>query len=492
MTSLPSRPFEDPAPHFIAGHWQPGSGAAFRSIDPATGDAVWSGRAASADEVNAAVESARAASFAWSELPLSEREQALRRFEEALRERKSRLAEAISLEIGKPLWESLTEAATMISKIGLSIEAQARRCASFSGGNAITRFRPHGVVSVFGPFNFPGHLPNGHIVPALLAGNTVVFKPSEQAPLVARRTVELWQAAGLPAGVLNLVQGGRETGAALAAHRGIDGLFFTGSAKVGNLLAEQFAKTPERILALEMGGNNPLVVHHVADPLAAAYATIQSAYLSAGQRCTCARRLIVPRGEEGDRFIDTLIQLARTIRCGPFTDQPEPFMGPVVSASAADSIANAQAQLITRGGRPLLELQRGVSRTGFVSPGLIDMTDAPRDDEEVFGPLLQLARVADFRAAMEEANRTSYGLAAGLLSDDAGLYEAFRQTVRAGIVNWNQPLTGASGAAPFGGIGRSGNHRPSAFFAADYCSYPVASIEVTTLARPAQPLIGVG
>ena len=459
----------------------------FRSINPATGETVWSGSAADPPAVDAAVRGARAALAAWSGKSFDERAAVAKAFAVQLAANRDALAEAISREVGKPHWEALTEVQSMAGKIDLSIEAHQRRCVEFKNSLGITRFRPHGVVAVLGPFNFPGHLPNGHIVPALLAGNTVVFKPSEFAPAVAELTAELWRAAGLPAGVLQLVLGGRETGMALAAHAGIDGLFFTGSARAGLALNEQFARTPERILALEMGGNNPLVVDQAGEVNAAVALTVQSAYLSAGQRCTCARRLIVPGGAAGDRFLAALAAAVRALRVGASTDRPEPFMGPVVSAAAADRLLEAQQTLIQRGAVALVAMRRLKPGTGLISPALLDVTQIPdRDDEEFFGPLLQVIRVPDFDAALREANNTRYGLAAGLISDDAARYERFRTEVRAGLINWNQQLTGASSGAPFGGVGRSGNHRPSAYLAADYCSYPVASIEVPALQLPAQ------
>jgi succinylglutamic semialdehyde dehydrogenase len=159
----------------------------------------------------------------------------------------------------------------------------------------------------------------------------------------------------------------------------------------------------------------------------------------------------------------------------------------VVSAATADHLLQAQASLVARGAVPLVEMRRLQPGTGLLSPALLNVTDVPeRGDEEFFGPLLQVVRVPDFGAAIREANNTAFGLAAGLLSDDAALYGRFRAEVRAGLINWNQQLTGASSGAPFGGVGRSGNFRPSAYFAADYCSYPVASIEVPALKLPAQ------
>ena len=458
----------------------------FSSINPANGEPVWTGLAATGTEVSQAVGRARSAFSAWSRVPPADREACLRNFARVLESRRLLLADAISREVGKPTWEAITEVASMIGKIELAIGAHARRTAEFTGGPAITRFRPHGVVAVFGPFNFPGHLPNGHIVPALLAGNSVVFKPSEHAPLVAELYAATWHDAGLPPGVLEIVQGGRDTGAAVVEEPGLNGLFFTGSARTGLWLAEKFARTPEKILALELGGNNPLVVWSPRDLAAAALLVVQSAYLTAGQRCTCARRLILPAGAEGDAFLAQLVRRIATIRVGPFTHRPEPFMGPVISAAAAAHLLTAQQELVARGALALVAARSLRPDSGLVSPGLLDVTAVrERGDEEIFGPLLQVIRVPDFTAALAEANATRYGLAAGLVADDAALYARFRDEVRAGIINWNQQLTGASGAAPFGGVGRSGNHRPSGCFAADYCAYPVASMEVPELKLPA-------
>ena len=483
--------------HFVEGCWLEGTGPALASHDPATGQTVWKGRAATNDEVNAAMASARGALESWSDLGTETRIALLLRFADQLKSHRAELSEIISRETGKPRWESLTEVDSMIGKVPLSIEAfnERRRPIERESGGAIaaTRFKPHGVVAVFGPFNFPGHLPNGHVVPALLAGNTVVFKPSELTPGVAQKTVELWQEAGLPAGALNLVQGGRETGSALAAHPGIDGLFFTGSAAVGQAISKSLADHPEKILALEMGGNNALIVHDAANLEAAAYVTVQSAFLTSGQRCTCARRLVVPSGAAGDAFIDQLRAMTERLRVGAYTDDPEPFMGPVISRGAADSLLAAQSALQRQGGRTILEMRRIGFAGAMLSPGLIDVTDVPnRPDVEVFGPLLQIIRVPDFPAAIAEANNTAYGLAAGLLSDNRELYQQFFRKIRAGVVNWNRPTTGASGSLPFGGIGLSGNHRPSGYYAADYCSYPVASMEQSKLAMPSTMQPGFG
>ena len=477
--------------HFIDGQWSVGSGAPFEVVDPGTGATIWHGATASVTDIDHACAAARQALDHWASAPLTHRIAICERFRALLIEHTEALAATISSEVGKPLWEARTEVGSMAAKVIISVQAHAARTGETSvdvaDGTAVLRHRPHGVLAVFGPYNFPGHLPNGHIVPALIAGNTVVFKPSEFAPQTALLTASLWQQAGLPRGVLNLVNGARDTGAALAAHPQLDGLLFTGSFKTGAILHRQFAGQPGKLLALEMGGNNAMAVWDVANLDAAVHHAIFSAFVSAGQRCTCARRLIVADDAQGAAFIDRLVAVAAQIRVGAGNASPAPFMGPVVSAGVAQTLLAAQADLQRRGGTirlPMRQLQLG---TGLLSPGIIDVTDANDvPDEEWFGPLLQVIRVPDFDAAVRTANATAYGLAAGLLSDDPVLWQRFQQRVRAGIVNWNRPTTGAASSAPFGGIGNSGNHRPSAYYAADYCAYPVASIETAALTMPAQ------
>lgn len=482
--------------HYIAGQWQAGEGATLESLDPVSQAVVWSGRAASAAQVDAAVAAARAAFPAWARRPLEERIAVLEAFAATLKARSDELARAIGEETGKPLWEASTEVTSMVNKVAISVQAYRERTGIKSGpladATAVLRHKPHGVVAVFGPYNFPGHLPNGHIVPALLAGNCVIFKPSELTPKVAELTVRAWIDAGLPAGVLNLVQGARDTGVALAAHADIDGLFFTGSSRTGNLLHSQFGGQPQKILALEMGGNNPLIVDEVKDIDAAVYTIIQSAFISAGQRCTCARRLLVPAGEWGDALLARLVAVTASIKVGRFDEQPAPFMGSVISLAAAEHLLKAQEQLLANGAVALLAMSQPLEGAALLTPGILDVSGvAQRPDEEFFGPLLQVIRYGDFDEAVREANATQYGLAAGLLSDSRERFEGFLLDSRAGIVNWNKQLTGAASSAPFGGIGASGNHRPSAYYAADYCAYPVASLESESLALPATLTPGV-
>jgi len=475
---------------FINGQWQPGHGAAFESHNPSTGSLLWKAGSADAADVDAAYAAARAAFEPWADLSFDERAAYARKFAAVLKERSEALARTIAQEVGKPLWEARTEVGAMVGKIELSIAAYHERTGTREQaqpfGRFILRHKPHGVVAVFGPYNFPGHLPNGHIVPALLAGNTVLFKPSELTPKVAEETVKCWEAAGLPPGVINLVQGERATGEAVAAHPELDGLYFTGSERTGAILTRQFATRPHVILALELGGNNPLVIGTIADVDAAVHEIVQSSWITSGQRCTCARRLIVPAGAAGDALLARLIEVTKALRIGGAEDEPAPFMGPVVSPRAAQLLLDSQTRLIALGATPLLAMQRLPQGEAFVSPGILDITaiQSQVPDEEDFGPLLKVIRTTSMDESITSANATRFGLSAGMLTDDDAEWQRFFRRIRAGIVNRNRQTTGASGSFPFGGPGASGNHRPSAYYAADYCSYPVASSEAPRLEIP--------
>ncbi|MES2831730.1 MAG: succinylglutamate-semialdehyde dehydrogenase [Pseudomonadota bacterium] len=476
--------------HYVDGLWVVGTGVPLTTHDPATGLLSWQGNAAGIEQIDQACSAAHSAFANWAATTLAQRIELCERFQTLVTVDAETLAQTITAETGKPAWEARSEVASIAAKIGISIRAQATRAGvsatPVAEGTSVVRHRPHGVLAVLGPYNFPGHLPNGHIVPALLAGNTVVFKPSEYAPRTAIAITRLWERAGLPHGVLNLLYGDRVTGQSLVEHLQIDGVLFTGSRHVGLDLHHKFAGQPEKMLALEMGGNNPLVVWQVNNLDAAVHHTVMSAFISAGQRCTCARRIIVEDSLDGETFVRRLVDVAARLGVGVGnTAHPEPFMGPVISAAAAERLLAAQDMLLRRGGVSLLRMRQLVPETGLLSPGIIDVSNVlDIADEEWFGPLMQIIRVRDFTAAIDAANATRYGLAAGLLSDDEACWLRFLQASHAGVVNWNRPTTGASSNAPFGGIGYSGNHRPSAFYAADYCAHPVASVEATALEMP--------
>jgi len=453
----------------------------FKSIDPATGEAVWEGSAASAAEVQAATDRARAAFPDWADRSRQDRVDAVRRYQAVLKARGPQMAEAISRETGKALWETTAELGAMAGKVDISIRAYdertGERTAETGFGYATLRHRPHGVAAVLGPFNFPGHLPNGHIVPALLAGDTVVFKPSEETPYIGLLMAEAFAEADLPDGVINIVQGGRDTGAALL-DSGIDALMFTGSGAAGAHFRRKFADDPHVILALELGGNNPLVVWDADDVDAVAGIVVQSAFVTTGQRCSCARRLIVPQGPRGDAIVEAVNAMVDRLILAPWNSTPEPYAGPLISVKAAKAALEALQDRIKMGAKVIRASGPVGNLPGaFVGPAIIDVTGVDVPDEEMFAPFLSVTRAPSFDAAITAANATRYGLSAGLVSDDPAHWDRFIRRIRAGVVNFNRPTTGAAGDMPFGGLGASGNHRPSAYYAADYCAYPVASFE---------------
>jgi len=461
-------------------HRPPVSDTEIISFEPATGAELWRGAAGDVDEI---VRAARRAWPQWAAQPHSTRIELVRRFANEVRKEQDAFAELIARETGKPLWEARGEVETVVTKVEISIRAYGERTGqrkldSALQGAAAVRHKPHGVMAVLGPFNFPAHLPNGHVVPALIAGNAVVFKPSEKTPAVGEFLVGCFHRAGIPEEVLQLLVGGPEQGKALVAHDGIDGVLFTGSAQVGIAINRKLAANPGKIVALEMGGNNPIVLWDTPKIADAAILIVQSAFTTAGQRCTAARRLIV-KASLYDQAVDEVKRLTGRIIVGAPFDEPAPFMGPVIDGEAADQLTESFLYLMSNGGKAISHMRRPREGLPFVTPGLIDTTGmAERPDVELFGPLLQVVKVDDFDQAIAEANNTRFGLAASLIGGSPQDYSRFWANIRAGIVNWNRPTSGASSAAPFGGVGFSGNHRPAAFYAADYCAYPVASTEM--------------
>jgi succinylglutamic semialdehyde dehydrogenase len=330
-------------------------------------------------------------------------------------------------------------------------------------------------------------------VPALLAGNSIVFKPSEQTPAVGQYLAQLWQAAGLPEGVFNLIHGRGDIAAYAVAHPELNGVLFTGSYRTGVAIHRSLAGQPEKLIALEMGGINPLVVLPTAEPQIGAlvYTIIQSAFITSGQRCSCARRLILPRGDFGEELLDRLTLAVQSVTIGKPRNDVQPFMGSVVHRFAAEQLLKTQAAWLESGAQALVKMEAIDHHPTILKPGLIETTGCDLPDEEWFGPLLRVEWAENLEHSIELANATAYGLAASLLGGTMDDFEFFVQGVQAGVVNWNRQTTGASGRLPFGGVGKSGNHRPSAFFAADYTSYPVASLEDTGLVMPSAAAVGL-
>ncbi len=450
------------------------------SIEPATGEELWRGKIGDVDEV---VGRARRAWPAWAAQPLSIRMELVRRFANEVRKVSDKLAETIARETGKPMWEARSEVESVVAQVEVSIRAFAERTAQRKLDNAIQgttalRHKPHGVMAVIGPFNFPVSQNTAHIVPALIAGNAIVFKPSEKTPASGELLAQCFNKAGISAAVVQVLIGGPTEGAALAVHDGIDGVLFSGSAHAGIAINRKLAARPDKIVALEMGGNNPIVVWDTPKISDAAVLVIQSAFTTAGQRCTAARRLIV-RDTLYDALITEVKALADRIIVGAPLDVPPPFMGPVIDNAAADGLTESFLYMLGNGGKAIKHLLRTHDDLPFLTPAIIDTTGmADRPDVELFGPILQVVRVDDFDAAIAEANNTRFGLCAALIGGNPQEYNRFWANIRAGIINWNRPTIGPPATAPVGGVGLSGNHRPSGFYAADYSAYPVTSAEM--------------
>ncbi len=476
---------------FIDGVWATGLAETITTVNPATGETDWSAGAASSEQVAQAVASAKQSQPAWERSDVAERIAIIERFAQLVERDRDHLAGLIAAETGKPLWEAATEVNTVAGKARLAIDAYHERTPhSVTVGPGELTHRALGVVAVLGPYNFPAHLPNGQILPALIAGNAVVYKPSELTPRVAVAHVGLLAEAGVPDGVLNLIIGAAEVGQALVAGP-VDAVAFTGSVRTGRALHAALANRPEVVLALEMGGNNPLVVDDWDDLDAAANVIARSAFISAGQRCTCTRRLFVPSGDEGDRLIDQLVSLTGRLRIGAPGEDPEPFAGPVISERAANAVRERADELVAMGASLLAGPGERLPGTGFVRPTIVDVSGLDVSDDEIFGPLLQVIRYDDFDSAVSMAADTDYGLAAGFISTSRQRFDLFRHRIKAGVVNWNTPTTGASGRLPFGGVGASGNHRPAGWSAADFCAYPVATMAADSVTDSAVELRGL-
>jgi succinylglutamic semialdehyde dehydrogenase len=451
-----------------------------RSVSPADPqDEVGRFAIADAPAVDAAVSRARSAFPAWRDAGLEARAAVLQRFAALVKARHEELARLITREVGKALWEARREASLVSTKVGVTLDEGLRLVDPIEAGPGVRgTHHARGVLVVLGPFNFPAHLPNGHIVPALATGNTVVWKPSELAPAVGAWLAEAWKVAGLPPGVLELVQGGPETGRTLALHPDVDGILFTGSWAVGRALAEATLDQPGKTLALELGGKNAMIVLEDADlELALAEAAL-SICATTGQRCTSLARLFVAE-PLADAFAERLARLLARVRIGPPL-QEDVFMGPLVSRDAFDKLARYRSLAREAGGEPVFMGELGLPAP-FAAPALVRFSDTRQDHpyqrEEIFGPDAALYPVADLDHAITAVNDSDYGLAASVMTRERASYERCMGRVRVGILNWNCGTIGASGRLPFGGLERSGNDRPAGILSVVACTAPQAHLE---------------
>ena len=458
-----------------------------KTISPLDDSVVWEGCETSVDNIAEVMRRAEEAGGRWRKVSVSERIEIVKRYAKFLDDNRDEITDLIVREVGKLPWDAAGEVNAAIAKAGVSISALEQRrsdCVVDQGPPQRTiRFLPVGVCVVLGPFNFPLHLPGGQVIPALLAGNSIVMKPSEQACGVGQWMADAWRAAGLPDGVLQLVQGGVEVAAASIDSPLTKGVFLTGGRNAGQAIHRQLAGRYDVLLALELGGNNPIVVAGDVDAKQASATVSFSAFISAGQRCTCARRAYFVAGEQTKNQIDALVAHAADLRVGLPGDDPVAQIGPVISGRAAQNLKATYDQMVSLGCREIVPWKDNPRRKNLVHPVILDGSDLNDQSKkelaalEWFGPMLVIHRVADFQHALAGASETPYGLSASLLGGDQEQFDRFVDEVGAGVVNWNRATTGAAGTLPFGGLGESGNHRPAGFYAIDFCNDPVASME---------------
>ena len=463
------------------------SSGEIKSVNPGNlGDTVGVFRCFN-NHVYEAVEAAGRAFSGWSALSLSERASYFKKFSSELEAHLEDLSRLISRETGKPLWEARHEVKAMISKIdftcgkGLNLIADSRVPDAQPDIPGLLRFKPKGVMAVIGPFNFPAHLPHGHYVPALLTGNTVIFKPSEKTPAVGQMIAEIIHRSGFPPGVFNMIQGEREIGKRLCLAN-VDAVLFTGSYEVGLKIKRDTVSHFWKTVVLEMGGKNAAIILEDADLEKALYENMLGAFLTSGQRCSATSRIIITSGI-APRFIEQFHELAKNLRIGYAFDENPPFMGPLINEEARDNYLRFQGIAQREGGETIM---RGkaleLKPSGYyVTPSIYLMKPKSKHQvylgTEIFGPSVGIIVVENLDEAIEEANKTDYGLATSVFTRDRSAYEAVFHRTKTGIVNYNRATAGASSKLPFGGQGKSGNQCPTALFAPYYCTYPVASLE---------------
>ncbi|MBX2996243.1 MAG: succinylglutamate-semialdehyde dehydrogenase [Bdellovibrionaceae bacterium] len=451
--------------------------------------------------IDEACEAARKAFLPWARLSMDERKSYLMKLREQFEAHKEEMGKAIARDTGKPLWESIQEAGNLANKIDITVNFSSKLIAeehlpnALPGVEGVIRFKPRGVMAVVGPFNFPAHLPNGHIVPSLLSGNTVVFKPSEQTPYTGEIYASCFEKAGFPAGVFNMVQGDGESGRRLVAHETVDGILFTGSYEVGLRIKQETMTHYWKILALEMGGKNATMIWEDANMDKAVYETLVGAFMSTGQRCACTSRIFVHE-KIADEFTEKFYQAAKKLSIGHWSENP--FMGPLINEQAVEKYLRFQeiakrenCDNMMRG-----KVLEGLKYKGhYVTPSinLVQKFDpnSMYQKSEIFGPNVAVYRVSDADQMLEMVNSTGFGLVAALFTQNRALYEKALLECKVGLLNWNRTTNGASSRLPFGGMGKSGNDRPSAHFAIQYCAVPVASLEDPTPFDPTKTLPGM-
>jgi len=456
--------------NYIGGDWVPAkSGRVMETLNPATGEVLGLVPESGPEDVEAAVQAAARAYPSWRRMPAPRRAEILFRVAELILRRKEELARLMTQEMGKVLTETRGDVQEAID-MSYFIAGEGRRLHGYTTPSEMPHKAaycvraPLGVVGVITPWNFPMAIPSWKILPALVCGNTVVFKPASYTPLVGLKFVELFEEAGLPPGVLNVVTGpGGTAGEALVQHPQVRVISFTGSTETGLALAEKCARMGKRV-SLEMGGKNAAIVLPDADLGLATDALIWSAFGTTGQRCTACSRIIVHRDVRAE-LTERLVERARRLRLGDGL-LPDTDVGPVVSEGQLQrvhqyvEIGKAEGARLLTGGSRVTEGDLG--RGFFYAPTIFDEVRPGMriEQEEIFGPVTDLIEAGSLEEAVAILNGTQYGLSASIFTRDINAAMAAVDDIETGIVYVNHGTIGAEVHLPFGGTKNTGNgHR---------------------------------
>ena len=423
-------------------------------------------------------------------LSREERCQLLKNYQKALQKRKDPLATAISLESGKPLWEAEGEVNAVIGKIDTTIEDSLPRINDIVIDNIMPKTRgivihkPLGICLVIGPFNFPCHLANTQILSSLIAGNSIIFKPSEKTAYSGQLMIECFHEASFPDGAINLLQGTGTTASTLLQEESIKGIFFTGSVTVGKSILKQTSHDLSKLVALELGGKNTAIICEDADYNHALQEMLKACFLTTGQRCVSVSTIAVQRSMM-DKFIKDFYNLVQKIHIDhPIEYESEPFMGPVIDNHALDAFFKAIDTAKQEGMEEVMKAKvlDKKYKGHYIGPAIhFAKRFHPKSTfltRELFGPSATLILFDNIDDAIEMANATDYGLAACLFSKRQDYYNKCLQEIDAGVINFNRSTCGASAKLPFGGVKNSGNYRPASATFIDSCVYKVAGLNV--------------
>lgn len=438
-------------------------------------------------------ESASSGFKVWKKLTQTERNNYLKEYQKQLIKRRDDIAKAIAYETGKPLWESYTEADSVINKIDVTINDSLPKIKTETyenishNTNAHVYYKPIGPCLIIGPFNFPCHLANGQITSCLIAGNSIIFKPSEKTIYSAQILIECFHEAKFPMGVVNLINGTGEIAQRLLEISEIKGVYFTGSKETAERITKITYKDFTKLVALEMGGKNTSIVHDDAHFDFAIRELINASFLSAGQRCTSNSKIAIHHKIK-DKFIEKFHDIAKKLIVDhPIEHEKEPFMGPLIDERALENYLTFMGMAKREGHE---EIMRGKALTKkfrghYVSPS-IHFTDKlnPKSlflTTEIFGPNCLILPYNEIEEAIEIANFGEYGLATSVFTRSKDIFNKCIQEIDSGLLNFNKASIGASAKLPFGGIKNSGNYRPAGSVTISTCVYPMSSIETADI-----------